>query len=392
MHPSPLAPVAWTDLIDTATARIDRITPLRGRVAAVLARIEHMLGRHSDSAARAVPSAGATYPYEILLAAGPGGPIALVDPARRQLLIRADDDFPLDASEYWCLLVGRPWLSMRKYGPRGYLYHLVDSGHAIFNLALLGTDSDVPQRDRRPSQDPPTGQIVGTVLAAGVVTASGAPPVTGWRCTTTVESDLQIGRTAYEEWAVRASPVGPRHPIRFDRVSTVPGDPAQFVTARRSASAFRGAMPAHVLDAVLTAGTHCADAVLAQLGLERPVVRIAGAASGAVAIPAGDLLAALNGQDHLLDADAFVVLGGPRGTGDTVDDGRQALLIALGVLGQALYLAATRHGVAVTGVGGFAPEFWNDLLPRDQQALYLIALGRAGGGGKSDALYPGAHR
>ena len=77
---------------------------------------------------------------------------------------------------------------------------------------------------------------------------------------------------------------------------------------------------------------------------------------------------------------------------DHIDDGRQALLLAIGVVGQAVYLAAAAKGVGVTGVGGISPEFWNAALPQGQHALYLMALGTAAPhADKPDALMQGGH-
>ncbi|MEW1740876.1 hypothetical protein AB0346_33530 [Nocardia beijingensis] len=123
-----------------------------------------------------------------------------------------------------------------------------------------------------------------------------------------------------------------------------------------------------------------------------PTMHSVGRGRGGTALPPGDLLTGLAGQEHLLGAEAFVVFSAPAGEDDsTIDADRQALLLGTGVVGQVLYLLAARHGAGVTGVGGLAPEYWNRALPAGRQTLYLTALGRPEGGEKFDALYQGAH-
>ncbi|MEU7115233.1 nitroreductase family protein [Streptomyces sp. NPDC046182] len=99
--------------------------------------------------ARAVPSAGAVYPYEFaVLVMENGLPTAFrIDTDRRtcaRLAVGARVTAALDASllsvpeDGGALVVTltRPWLSMRKYGDRGYLYTQLDAGHAAGNLLL----------------------------------------------------------------------------------------------------------------------------------------------------------------------------------------------------------------------------------------------------------------
>ncbi|MFD4182809.1 hypothetical protein, partial [Rhodococcus sp. NPDC058514] len=159
--------IQWGDLVHPAVPHVTGRAPLTGRVATAIEHIEKAIGRRGDSVARHAPSAGAIYPYEVLLCRRDGGVPALVDLARRRLVV--GDDFPTDEPEYLALLVGRPWLSMRRYGPRGFLYHLVDSGHALLNLALLSR--------RHGWWESPGGVTVGALgqgrvpLAAGLIAA-----------------------------------------------------------------------------------------------------------------------------------------------------------------------------------------------------------------------------
>ncbi|MFF2554234.1 hypothetical protein ACFVUS_24760 [Nocardia sp. NPDC058058] len=388
-----IARLGWSDLIEPVPQPIAGIEPLTGTLAAVVARIEEMIGRHGDSQARRVPSAGATYPYEILLTAADSGPLALVDLSRRQVVVRVHDRFPVDAARYRCLLVGRPWLSMRKYGPRGYLYHLLDCGHAAFNLALLsanttGAQSFTEQFDPTPLRE----NVIGDILAAGSVNPPTAPgPTAGWRMVRAGDTRLQAGRTAFEKWASRISPPGLEHPIAFDSVRQLPGELFDAVPERRSAAALRSGVDPGTLDAVVADAVHAANSALAQLNLPWPGIAVLGSAGLGTPLLDGDLLTGLSGQEQLVDADAFIVLSAPRGADENIDEQRQTLLFAAGVVGQTIYLTATRHRVAVTGIGGIEPEFWNRALPPGHQAVYLLGLGHPAAGAKRDALYPGAH-
>ncbi|WP_174187632.1 hypothetical protein [Nocardia barduliensis] len=386
--------LAWGDVIHPPLPQTVGIEPLTGPVAGAVGHVDRLIGRRRDGS-RFVPSAGATYPYEILLAAPDTGAIALLDPARKQLVVRADTDFTTDADDYLCLLVGRPWLSMRKYGARGYLYHLIDAGHALFSLALLDREDSAADRftDGLPGTGP--GGAAGDVLAAGLVRAF-VPhdgEADGWRLVTTSMPRVQMGRNEFEQWADRLRPPGPPQPVFFDRAGELPGNLARFIPIRRSAAAFgTGAPPGYDLDTVVEGALEIAAAALNRLGLPMPTVHLVGELSAGAALPAGDLLTGLAGQEHLLGAEAFVVFSAPASEDDsTIDAGRQALLLGAGVVGQVLYLVAARHGAGVTGVGGLAPEYWNRALPAGRQTLYLTALGRPVGGEKFDALYQGAH-
>lgn len=383
--------LAWGDVIHPASPRSVRIEPLTGPVAGAVGHIARLAGRRRGATSRYVPSAGAAYPYEFLLVAPETGATALLDPARAQLVVRAGGDFPLDAPDYLCLLVGRPWLSMRKYGARGYLYHLIDAGHALFALALL--DRADSAADRFPDGLPATP--AGDVLGAGLVRAFDPHDgeADGWRLVATSTARLQAGRTEFEEQADRLRPPGPPGPVFFDRAGELPGNLARFIPIRRSAAAFgRTAPPGYDLAAVLAQTREIAAVAVARLGLPMPSLHVVGELPDAAPLPEGDLLAGLSGQEHLLGAEAFVVFSAPEGGDDTgIDASRQALLLAIGVVGQVLYLVAARHGAGITGVGGLAPDYWNRALPPGRQTLYLAALGRPVGGEKFDALYQGAH-
>ncbi|MEV6979539.1 hypothetical protein AB0N76_39345, partial [Kitasatospora sp. NPDC093806] len=142
----------WAELI-TISARPDLAEddPPGPGLARALGVVDDGILSKGPGGARSVPSAGAIFPYDILVAdrSGPGPAVLHRLDLDRRLCVRTATGPELDAilaevaddaRSVLVLIAVRPWLSIRKYGPRGYLYAQIDSGHAATNL--LGTALD----------------------------------------------------------------------------------------------------------------------------------------------------------------------------------------------------------------------------------------------------------
>ena len=390
---------------------------------------------------RAVPSAGAVYPYEFaVLVMENGAPTAFrIDADRRtcaRLAVGARVTAALDVSglaipeDGGALVVTltRPWLSMRKYGDRGYLYTQLDAGHVAGNLILAAAGRGVTGvlRLRFPREslselleaDENCREVHSVVV---VPTASADESWTRW--TVHEVTDRELSGPAWRSWLESAcwdslagwpersgSPALQTEPAPLARIRTdqqLPlrqrglGDPSELprlIGTRTSSKAFTGeAVPAAAVWQALSAlstplETDLPDAspLSATLVLrsttepgQDAVYRLNTGERQPGRLPSNDEVArACMQQRALAGAAAVLLLHVPRAS--VAGDGSAAgtenlrdLAFRCGALGQLLYLGANRAGVGVTGIGGFDTPLWRTLagLPEDDEILYALLLG-----------------
>ncbi|MFI9245953.1 nitroreductase family protein [Streptomyces sp. NPDC053086] len=391
--------------------------------------------------ARAVPSAGAVYPYEFaVLAMENGVPTAFrVDADRRtcaRLAAGARVSAALDASvlaipeDGGALVVTltRPWLSMRKYGDRGYLYTQLDAGHAAGNLLLAaaGRGAAGVLRLRFPRES------LSELLEAGencreihsaIVVPAGTADESWTRWTVHDDTDRETRGPVWRSWLESTcwdsltgwtghsgSPTDETAPAPLARVRTGGqalggrsglGDPSgwsELIGTRVSSKAFTGepVSAAAVWQAVSALSTPLetdlpdASPLSATLVLrsttepeQDAVYRLRTGERQPGPLPTTDEVArACMQQRALAGAAAVLLLHVPRaslaGPGSTADaENLRELAFRCGALGQLLYLGANRATVGVTAIGGFDTPLWRTLagLPKDDEILYALLLG-----------------
>jgi nitroreductase len=385
---------------------------------------------------RAVPSAGAIYPYEFyVVVAGHGAAdneVLGVDVTRRRCwrtgtpgksvrdqCLRAGIDPPPPGGAL-LVLVTRPWLSMRKYGDRGYLYTQLDAAHMAVNAlgASEGSGNELLLRfDRRPLEAL-LGLVdrcreIHSVLRLDATGEVALPD--GWSVHTAssvTESPSWMERVCWQSLLPMLSggeapaPAPGAQPLTRPHVSSGAAPDlsterwARLSRRRRSSKRYVPAtVPDDVLDRVLaTAGTALRTdlppssglgvTVLARSleGAPARVFRLSGETVPKTgAAPDGDLIVrACMQQEHLRHAAAFVVFHAPRA--DLVTDRStymRELLLRTGGTAQLLYLGATAVGLGVTAVGGFDAALWRTAsgLPEDHDPVYILSLGATGLGG-----------
>ncbi|MFE5241241.1 MULTISPECIES: nitroreductase family protein [unclassified Streptomyces] len=386
----------------------------------------------SDSSRRAVPSAGASYPYECyILTRDDAGTTGLhqVDPGRRhcqllscgphvdEALCRAALALPEGGAVV--VLATRPWLSMRKYGDRGYLYTQLDTAHLHMNLVLAADSlgASIVLRQRPPGLEPLVREYgecaeVHSALAVTAVPAGNGPDAepSGWvvrDARTTRPASLRrqphwLERLCWESLVTgsegsAAGPVGAAIslPMAVRRRGRAPLVPRTAFHSRRSATGFApGTVPARDVHATVgramsvfhdllpLAGTppH-ATLVMRQEKCERD--RSAGPAGLGVRwipeLPDESVTEAFMAQRHLADTAAVLLLHAPTASLIEEAGGSQlwTVLYHAGALAQLVYLEAARCGLAVTGVGGFDSGRWQRLagLPADHDVVYAVAMG-----------------
>ncbi|MET9628343.1 nitroreductase family protein [Lentzea sp. NPDC006480] len=385
----------WRQLLqDDPVPRTGRYEPRSSGLTAALRIVESGV-LDSGPGLRAVPSAGAVHPYEILVVADDDGRPALfqVDPARR-VCLRTEasplllPDPPRGGAHV--LLLTRPWLSMRKYGRRGYLYVQLDLAHLATNLlgvALsLGVDAALRLRLPREAMRERLGRFGAHREIHSVLTLGPSPgaAVAGWRfrdgtfrAQDALLDDLEslcwnglppglVDGSGTPNAAVRAPLVAGEGSLAVARW-------ADLSRKRRSSKGFApGAVATTAVTAV--AGT----ALATDLGLDQDRVVMS------VVEPHGadtdHVVSACHDQEHLRHASAFAVFHTDSGDTGAESHLLREDLFRAGAAGQLLYLGAAAERVGVTAVGGFSPRAWRELagLPAGREVLYLVALGRDG--------------
>jgi nitroreductase len=399
----------------------------------------------------AAPSAGAIQPYEcyVVVADDSVPAVYALDPVRRcgRLLHRGSEvaealarsHGPVPEHGFLLLVAARPWLSMRKYGDRGFLYAQLDSGHLAIHLLLAAADlaerADLLVGPTSAPLSEPLDQLLRLAARCrqlvSVLRASGQKPDvpirtrTGWiyqddrtaassgDCVHWLEEvcwdSIPAGSGAYPH--ASAAPCGwPRQPAGPSGLLTgesalLPLAPLAGGEANRALSARRrsakGFRPGPIrLDQLTRALGGMRTALPVDLPAD-PCFCASLIARNVDGLPAGvfdltepdasprpgvvdpdELVAACMGQQQLRDAAALVLFHAPRRSLHT--GGRRhpvGPLFRAGALGHLLYLGATRAGLAVTAIGGFDSARWGKLagLPTDQDVLYILLLGTADG-------------
>ncbi|MET7554057.1 nitroreductase family protein [Streptomyces albidoflavus] len=385
-----------------------------------------------------VPSAGALHPYEhVVVAGGAGGPsVFAVDVARRtcrltysgEQVTRALDDsgLPLPGPDAFLVLtVVRPWLSMRKYGDRGYLYAQLDAAHLGAHLLCLGSRSHRRAEWLTRAASEPLAALLGladncrflhSVLLLDDVVDSCPEPSRSWTCTDARNTEPGVPPLAFLEgqsWRTVAPyrQAAPARTTLARRAPLLPAAPdaegllrdgalSRLLARRRSTKDFAPAdLPGGALRKALSALATPLTTDLPEadgFGATLVALQVAGVDPGAYPLRGGRIAAEpavravadrdsivriCMGQEHLRHTAAAVVLHTrrhrmfPRGMAG-VD---QALLRA-GALAHLLCLGATGAGIAVTTIGGFDSRRWHALasLPEEDEVLYVAMLGTGG--------------
>jgi hypothetical protein len=371
--------LTWSELVDPPCPGRRTSQPLQGTLTVVHA-LESALGHPAGTPRWRTPSAGGIYPYEIFLAPEDAPHmLAHVDLHRRVVTTHPQSAAAIaDAEGFLYALCGRPWLSMRSYGRRGFLYHMIDLGHALFNASLLCDSGDA--QDTRGVKH--FASTIGAVSPAAQIlcidrlaVGPASPDSGGWRHNVAQTGKIIPHRTEYETAHTSALNRASRERLRRLAGPQVAGL-REAIEQRKSAKRFHESTEADdCIGKLLEAFPQQLSAVTAHLGLPEPSIRVLTPDMRADLLPtARDATAALAQQEHLAPARAYVVFGLDDGPLRAIDRSARRQLLSIGTASELIYLEAARAGTAVTGVGGMDPRIWREItdihLP-----LYLVALG-----------------
>lgn len=371
--------LTWADLVDPPRPGRRTSQPLQGALTAVRT-LENAFGHPVGTPRWRTPSAGGIYPYEVFLASEAAPHLlAHVDLHRRVVTSSPESAAALAGAEgFLYALCGRPWLSMRAYGRRGFLYHGIDLGHALFNAALRDDSGDA--RDIRGLKHfagavgtvSRTAQIVYVERLAGT---TGFPDSGGWRHHIVHTGEIFPYRSEYETAHTKAFDTASRERLPRLAGSGVAGL-RQAIGIRRSAKRFQDSAESDDRIERLLAGLpERLSAVASDLRLPEPCIRVLTPDVRKDLLPTVEVVtAALAQQEQLAQARAYVVFGLDDGRTRTMDRGARRQLLSIGAASELIYLEAARTGAAVTGVGGIDPKIWQDITGM-AIPLYLVALG-----------------
>jgi nitroreductase len=404
----------------------------------ILAEAVH---RSGPSGARRVPSAGAIFPYETLALCrvsgddegwglfrveGATGSCGMV-PISQLWLRRLLSAMPGDRDGCYLIVMARPWLSIRKYGPRGYLYTQLDAAHAAVNIlgvalgsgrAVLHAGSPTAAAIALRNGFPPFHELHSVIQLDQAREYPGDPLVTVREETRTnriaeaydfeaqawdgIVAPLRAGAEAMSstepmDTSVLALPdARPELALRAEwrALSAVRRSAKRFAVeplsgGRLAATVAALATPLPISfgrpvdgrpNVAVSATVLVSDRLVLALADQAAIARCARLVrypAGPDSMPGGvsALIAACMGQPHVRHGQAFVLLhaAGLTPAGPEI---RQAFFRA-GAAGQLLCLAATGNDVAATPIGGFDSAVWSRIaqLPGDTELLYLLVLG-----------------
>ncbi|MFJ8581033.1 hypothetical protein [Micromonospora sp. NPDC093277] len=392
----------------------------------------------AGGSARCIPSAGAIFPYDLVMltrgTATDGAMLFRLDLMRRAAVLLPvaadrmqrtletglipDGDVVADV-----LILSRPWLSMRKYGQRGYLYAQLDAGHAATNLLGTALDRGPAALRLRVPRDEVREQLrevlpyreLHSVLSLGP--AAQSPDLRAW---SSVRQHGDAGPERHRDLERYCWSGIPRHliegrgqprpvvdrPLIGPAIGLAAGEPIErgrwreLAHLRRSCKQFSDDPPAGpAVDAAAKALATSLPTDLPRLlddGLRVTLAVAPGPLAdfcrsrlpgSSVDVVVSDQLSdrdvirrACMGQQHLGAAGAFILCHVKRDLLVSDADGqtlRDAIFRAASIV-QLLYLGGARSGIAVTAVGGQDVTTWRCLagMPADNELLYMLALGR----------------